>query len=276
MKTESKEEIINSIKQYMYDESIETSETKTKIIAKPYFISVIKKVYENNFGEENTSGKNLSEKKTKTEIENYDHNIDMYKENYNHNIDMYRKNEGNNKQNYNHNIDMYRENEKNNRENYNHNVEDYSKTKNMENAADKINTINDSSENETTKEKVKNEYVLIAGDFDKLNELNEKYGFEEGNKSMKKVLEKIIKVLEKDLGEKQKLLACRIGRRRVCILNRQNRAQPTKWRKNTKQNKRNTKRTIKKRRKHTQTKNNTKLWILWSSKLVRGKLRTHW
>lgn len=162
MKTESKEEIINSIKQYMYDESIETSETKTKIIAKPYFISVIKKVYENNFGEENTSEKNLSEKKTKTEIENYDHNIDMYRE------------------------------------------------------------------NETTKEKIKNEYVLIAGDFDKLNELNEKYGFEEGNKSMKKVLEKIIKVLEKDLGEKQKLLACRIGRRRVCILNRRNRAQPTK------------------------------------------------
>lgn len=237
MKTESKEEIINSIKQYMYDESIETSETKTKIIAKPYFISVIKKVYENNFGEENTSEKNLSEKKTKTEIENYDHNIDMYrenegnnKENYNHNIDMYRKNERNNKESYNHNIDMYRENEKNNKENDNHNVEDYSKTekKNIENAADKINTINDSSENETTKEKVKNEYVLIAGDFDKLNELNEKYGFEEGNKSMKKVLEKIIKVLEKDLGEKQKLLACRIGRRRVCILNRRNRAQPTK------------------------------------------------
>ena len=196
MKTESKEEIINSIKQYMYDESIETSETKTKIIAKPYFISVIKKVYENNLGEENTSEKNLSEKKTKTEIENYDHNIDMY-----------------------------RENEKNK-----HNVEDYSKTEkeNIENAEDKISTINDSSENETTKEKVKNEYVLIAGDFDKLNELNEKYGFEEGNKSMKKVLEKIIKVLEKDLGEKQKLLACRIGRRRVCILNRRNRAQPTK------------------------------------------------
>ena len=219
MKTESKEEIINSIKQYMYDESIETSETKTKIIAKPYFISVIKKVYENNFGEENTSGKNLSEKKTKTEIENYDHNIDMYREN-----------ERNNKESYNHNIDMYRENEKNNKENYNHNAEDYSKTekKNIENATDKINTINDSSENETTKEKVKNEYVLIAGDFDKLNELNEKYGFEEGNKSMKKVLEKIIKVLEKDLGEKQKLLACRIGRRRVCILNRRNRAQPTK------------------------------------------------
>lgn len=201
MKTESKEEIINSIKQYMYDESIETSETKTKIIAQPYFISVIKKVYENNFGEENTSGKNLSEKKTKTEIKNYDHNIDMY-----------------------------RENERNNKENYNHNVEDYSKTekKNIENAADKITTINDSSENETTKEKVKNEYVLIAGDFDKLNELNEEYGFEEGSKSMKKVLEKIIKVLEKDLDEKQKLLACRIGRRRVCILNRWNRAQPTK------------------------------------------------
>lgn len=199
MKTESKEEIINSIKQYMYDESIETSETKTKIIAQPYFISVIKKVYENNFGEENTSEKKLSGKKTKTEIENYDHKIDMY-----------------------------REKEKNNKENYNHNVEDYSKTKNIENAADKINTINDGSENETTKEKVKNEYVLIAGDFDKLNELNEKYGFEEGNKSMKKVLEKIIKVLEKDLGEKQKLLACRIGRRRVRILNRRNRAQPTK------------------------------------------------
>lgn len=237
MKTESKEEIINSIKQYMYDESIETSETKTKIIAKPYFISVIKKVYGNNFGEENTSEKNLSGKKTKTEIENYDHNIDMYrknernnKENYDHNIDMYRENEGNNKQNYNQNIDMYRKNEGNNKENYNHNVEDYSKTekKNIENAADKINTINDSSENETTKEKIKNEYVLIAGDFDKLNELNEKYGFEEGSKSMKKVLEKIIKVLEKDLGEKQKLLACRIGRRRVCILNRRNRAQPTK------------------------------------------------
>lgn len=237
MKTESKEEIINSIKQYMYDESIETSETKTKIIAQPYFISVIKKVYENNFGEENTSEKNLSEKKTKTEIENYDHNIDMYrenegnnKENYNHNIDMYRKNERNNKESYNHNIDMYREKEKNNKENYNHNVEDYRKTekKNIENAADKITTINDSSENETTKEKVKNEYVLIAGDFDKLNELNEKYGFEEGNKSMKKVLEKIIKVLEKDLDEKQKLLACRIGRRRVRILNRRNRTQPTK------------------------------------------------
>lgn len=219
MKTESKEEIINSIKQYMYDESIETSETKTKIIAQPYFISVIKKIYENNFGEENTSGKNLSEKKTKTGIENYDHNIDIYREN-----------EGSNKENYNHNIEMYRENEKNNKENYNHNAEDYSKTekKNIENAVDKINTINDSSENETTKEKVKNEYVLIAGDFDKLNELNEEYGFEEGSKSMKKVLEKIIKVLEKDLSEKQKLLACRIGRRRVCILNRRNRAQPTK------------------------------------------------
>ena len=59
MKTESKEEIINSIKKYMYDESIETSKNKTKIIAQPYFISVIKKAYENNYEteEQNNKGK---------------------------------------------------------------------------------------------------------------------------------------------------------------------------------------------------------------------------
>lgn len=164
MKIESKEEIINSIKKYMYDESIETSKTKTKIIAQPYFISVIKKAYENNF--------------------------------------------------------------------------------------------------ETEEQNNKGKYVLIAGDFDKLNELNEKYGFEEGSKSMQNALEKIIKVLEADLNEKQKLQACRIGRRRIRVLNRRNRTQPTKRRKNPKQNKPNTKRTIKKRRKHTQTKNDTKLRIL--------------
>ena len=133
---------------------------------------------------------------------------------------------------------------------------------NKENVVDKTNIINERTENEIANDKVKNKYVLIAGDFDKLNELNEKHGFEEGSKSMQNALEKIIKVLEADLNEKQNLIACRIGRRRIRILNRRNRAQPTKRRKNPKQNKPDTKRTIKKRRKHTQTKNDPKLRIL--------------
>lgn len=220
MKTESKEEIINSIKKYMYDESIETSKNKTKIIAQPYFISVIKKAYENNYETEEQNNKG----KETTSVEQKNANL----------------------------------------ENNNYNIEDDSETnkKNKENVVDKTNIINERTENEIANDKVKNKYVLIAGDFDKLNELNEKHGFEEGSKSMQNALEKIIKVLEADLNEKQNLIACRIGRRRIRILNRRNRAQPTKRRKNPKQNKPDTKRTIKKRRKHTQTKNDPKLRIL--------------
>ena len=109
MKTESKQEIINSIKKYLYDDTIEKLDTDAQIISQPYFISVIKKAFLNN-----------QEQKP---------------------------------------------------------------------------------------------YAVIAGDFDKLNMLNEKYGFEEGNKSIHTSLEKIVRILESDMEKEkeQKLIPCRMG-----------------------------------------------------------------
>ena len=109
MKTESKQEIINSIKKYLYDDTIEKLDTDAQIISQPYFISVIKKAFLNN-----------------------------------------------------------------------------------------------------QKQKP---YAVIAGDFDKLNMLNEKYGFEEGNKSIHTSLEKIVRILESNMEKEkeQKLIPCRMG-----------------------------------------------------------------